>query len=147
MLVMNVEVERLRPNARLPEYKTAGAAGMDLYACLERSVRIYPGCHRVIGAGIAVAIPEGWEIQVRPRSGLALKNGITVLNAPGTIDSDYRGEIGALLINHSQETFVVNDGDRIAQLVIAQAWRMSLKVVGELPSTERGGGGFGSTGV
>lgn len=145
-----VKFKKLRLNARVPQYQTEGAAGMDLHACLactNSAITIKPGERALIGSGIAIALPQGYEAQVRPRSGLALKHGITVLNAPGTIDEDYRGEIGATLINHSSEEFTVWDGDRIAQIVVAPVTRAELEEVQDLPSTARGAGGFGSTGV
>lgn len=128
----------------LPAYATDGAAGMDVLAAEE--VTLAPGARHAVATGIAVAIPQGFEIQVRPRSGLALKYGITVANAPGTIDSDYRGEVKVILINHGSERFEVRRGDRIAQLVLAPVTRASWLPVDELDETERGEGGFGSTG-
>ena len=131
----------------LPEYQTAGAAGMDLRAALAESVSIPPGERRFVSTGLAVAIPHGYEGQVRPRSGLALRHGIGIVNSPGTIDSDYRGEIGIVLVNHGAEAFVVEPLARIAQLVIAPVARAELVVVESLDGTERGAGGYGSTGV
>jgi dUTP pyrophosphatase len=131
----------------LPEYQTAGAAGMDLRAALGESVVIPPGERRFVATGLAVAIPLGYEGQVRPRSGLALRHGIGIVNSPGTIDSDYRGEIGIVLVNLGAEPFVVEPLARIAQLVIAPVARADLEVVAALDSTERGAGGYGSTGV
>ncbi len=131
----------------LPAWQTAGAAGADLVAALEVPRWIAPGTWEVLPTGVALALPEGWEAQVRPRSGLAVRHGITVLNAPGTIDWDYRGEILVPLINHGREPFEVVRGARIAQLVLAPVVRASWTVVGELPDdTARGAGGFGSTG-
>ncbi len=130
----------------IPEYKTAGAAGADVCALVDSSVELNPGDKALIGTGLFFAIPDGYEIQVRPRSGLAAKNGVTVLNSPGTIDSDYRGELKVILINHGKEKFTVNKGDRIAQIVAAPVTRAAFSVVESLDQTERGSGGFGSTG-
>ena len=132
----------------LPQYMTAGAAGMDLVAAVEKEVTIPPGGFLPIPTGLQVALPEGFEGQIRPRSGLAARFGVTVLNAPGTIDSDYRGEIQVLLVNHGPADFVVSRGDRIAQLVIAGVVRGEWQeVTGDLAATARGEGGFGHTGV
>lgn len=128
----------------LPAYATEGAAGMDVLAA--EDVTLEPGARHAVATGLSVAIPYGYEIQVRPRSGLALKHGITVPNTPGTIDSDYRGELKAILINHGTEPFAIHRGDRIAQLVIAPVTRAKWDEVEELDATERGAGGFGSTG-
>ena len=130
----------------LPQYATAQSAGMDLRANLEEPVTLNPLERRLSPTGLHIALPAGYEAQVRPRSGLALKRGITVLNTPGTIDADYRGEIGVVLINLSQEPFVVNDGERIAQMVIARHEQADIVQVEELTDTERGAGGFGHTG-
>lgn len=132
--------------AVIPEYKTAGAAGADVCALLSGSVTIKKGGRAMIGTGLFFSIPEGYEIQVRPRSGLAAKNGVTVLNTPGTIDSDYRGELKVILINLGDSDFVVNSGDRIAQIVVAPVTIGVFEKVSELDETERGTGGFGSTG-
>ena len=131
----------------LPQYATAQSAGMDLRANLEEAVTLQPLERRLIPTGLHIALPVGYEAQVRPRSGLALKKGITVLNTPGTIDADYRGEIGVVLINLSQEPFVVNDGERIAQMVIARHEHGELIPVEVLDETERGEGGYGHTGL
>ncbi len=131
----------------LPAYQTKGAVGMDLCAAVESPLTIAPGDRALVPTGWAIAVPEGFEGQVRPRSGLALRHGVTVLNSPGTIDPDYRGELQVLLINHGREAFVVARGDRIAQLVIAPIIRAELIELPELPTTARGGGGYGSTGV
>ena len=136
-----------RSKHALPHYATEQSAGMDLRANLEEPVELKPLERRLIPTGLYIALPEGYEAQVRPRSGLALKQGITLLNAPGTIDADYRGEIGVILVNLSAETFVVKDGERIAQLVIARHEHISWKAVETLEETERGAGGFGHTGV
>jgi dUTP pyrophosphatase len=137
---------RVRNGAQLPKYMSDGAAGLDLAASLESEVTIPPGQRQLVGTGIAIALPRGFEAQVRPRSGLALKHGVTVLNTPGTIDEDYRGEIKVLLINHGQEAFVVRSGERIAQLVIAAVARVQLDEVSSLDATVRGDGGYGHTG-
>lgn len=131
----------------LPRYETEDAAGLDLRAALREPVEIAPGARRLVPTGLRVAIPRGYEGQVRPRSGLALKHGITVLNAPGTIDADYRGEIGIVLVNHGDVPFVIAPLDRIAQLVIAPVTRAEIALVTELSSTARGDGGYGSTGA
>ena len=131
----------------LPAYATPQSAGMDLRANLENPVVLQPMERRLIPTGLYIALPEGAEAQVRPRSGLALKHGITVLNSPGTIDADYRGEVGVLLINLSQEPFTVNDGERIAQMIIARHEQADFELVEELDQTERGAGGYGHTGV
>lgn len=146
-MIVQVKLRQMQSGAVRPKYMTPGAAACDLCACHIHPVEIYPGEHKLILTGWAVEIPEGYEGQVRPRSGLALRNGITVLNAPGTIDSDYRGEIGVVLINLGSMKFVVRGGDRIAQLVIAPVCRAGFGDVEELALTERGSGGYGSTGV
>lgn len=130
----------------LPEYQTASAAGLDLRAELDAPVHLRPLERAVIGTGLYVELPEGYEAQVRPRSGLAAKQGVTVLNSPGTIDADYRGEIGVILVNLSNEAVTINHGDRVAQLVIARYERAQWIAVEELNETARGSGGFGSTG-
>lgn len=139
-----IEYKKLRPDAFLPEIKTAGSSGADVRA-VER-VDLAPGEFKMVDLGFSVAIPEGYEIQVRPRSGLAAKHGVTVLNTPGTIDSDYRGPMKVILINHGPKTFSVNPGDRIAQLVLARVARARYEEVIDLNETVRGEGGFGSTG-
>jgi dUTP pyrophosphatase len=131
----------------LPAYATEHAAGMDLLAAVERDVVLQPGARAIVPTGIAIALPDGFEAQVRPRSGLAAKNGVTVLNAPGTIDADYRGEVGVILINHGQESFTVSRGMRVAQLVIARYVRAQWQEAEALSQTARGAGGFGSTGT
>lgn len=130
----------------LPSYATLASAGMDLKAVLAAPVSLAPLERKIIGTGLKIALPEGYEAQVRPRSGLAAKNGITVLNAPGTIDADYRGEIGVILVNLSNDEFTIEPGERIAQLVIAQYTQVKWSPVDQLDETERGKGGFGSTG-
>lgn len=134
-------------NHPLPAYETKGSAGIDLRANLSETLTLQPLERVLVKTGLFLELPESYEAQVRPRSGLALKKGITVLNAPGTIDADYRGEIGVILINLSQEKFSIHDGDRIAQLVFAQVEQAGLIEVNELNETKRGAGGFGSTGV
>jgi dUTP pyrophosphatase len=146
---MNIVVKRL-PNGEgleLPVYATEHAAGMDLLAAVDKPVILHPGEPLLIPTGIAIAIPEGFEAQIRPRSGLALKHGITVLNAPGTIDADYRAEVGVILINHGRRPFTIERGMRIAQMVVSIYVRAELGWVTELPETVRGQGGFGSTGL
>ncbi len=134
-----------RSKHALPKYQTAFSAGMDLYANLDEPVTLKPLERKLIATGLLMELPQGYEAQVRPRSGLAIKNGITVLNTPGTIDADYRGEIGVILVNLSAESFTVNDGDRIAQMVIAKHETAIWDEVDELSETDRGEGGFGST--
>lgn len=131
----------------LPAYATSGSAGLDLSAAIDVDIVIRPGARASVTTGIKMALPEGYEAQVRPRSGLARKHGITVINSPGTIDSDYRGELVVILINLGQEDFVIKRGMRIAQMVIAPIIQMQLMVVDELPDSERGEQGFGSTGL
>ncbi|ATX80321.1 deoxyuridine 5'-triphosphate nucleotidohydrolase [Mariprofundus aestuarium] len=130
----------------LPFYATTHAAGADLRAAVDEDVMIAPGEHALIKTGFAMALPDNYEAQVRPRSGLALKHGITVLNTPGTVDADYRGEVGVILINHGKESFVVSRGDRVAQMIIAPFVQANFHEVSELSETERGSGGFGSSG-
>ena len=136
-----------RGKQQLPQYATPLSAGMDLRANLDESITLRPLERRLIPTGLHIALPEGYEAQIRPRSGLALKKGITVLNSPGTIDADYRGEVMVLLINLSQEDFVVNAGERIAQMIIARHEQGEFVLVHELDDTERGEGGYGHTGV
>jgi len=131
----------------LPSYESAFASGMDLRAALKKPVELLPGERKLIPTGFKMAIPEGYEAQIRPRSGLAYRNGITLLNTPGTIDADYRGEVKILVINHGDEPFVISHGNRIAQMVIAPVQQMFVEEVDVLPETERGTGGFGSTGI
>lgn len=143
-----MEIKIINKSAHeLPEYETAASAGMDLRANLEQAVTLQPLDRAVIKTGLFIELPVGVEAQVRPRSGLAAKHGITVLNAPGTIDADYRGEIGVILVNLSSEAFTVQNGERIAQLVIANHERAAWQLVNALNTTDRGAGGFGSTGV
>lgn len=137
-------VKRLHPEATLPQRMTAGAAGMDL-ASVDR-LTIPPGEHGTVSTGLAVALPNGWEGQVRPRSGLAARKGLTVLNTPGTVDADYRGEVRVILQNHGQNAVIIRPGDRIAQLVVVPVPPVQVEEVDELPDTDRGDAGFGSTG-
>jgi len=143
---MNVQIINKSKHAT-PHYETKGAAGMDLKANIEAAITLKPFERAIIKTGLFIALPVGFEAQVRPRSGLAAKKGITVLNSPGTVDADYRGEIGVILVNLSNDVFVINDGERIAQLIIAKHERVSWQEVEILSETERGAGGFGSTGV
>jgi dUTP pyrophosphatase len=131
----------------LPKYETSGSAGMDLQAAIDESITLKSGEIKLVKTGIAIALEEGFEAQIRPRSGLALKNGITVLNTPGTIDSDYRGEICIVLINHSKTDFIIERGMRIAQIIIAKYSQAEITEVTDLDETQRGEGGFGSTGI
>lgn len=143
-----VKVKRVRPDSAnpLPEYMTSHSAGMDLYAELPQELNLAPGERVLIPTGIAIELPDGYEAQVRPRSGLALRHGISLVNSPGTIDTDYRGEIGIIVINHGSEPFTVRNGERIAQLVFAPFVRAVLVEAAELGGTKRGEGGFGHTG-
>ena len=146
MTAPRVLVKQLRPDAVVPRYMTDGAAGLDLCAAIDAPIELAPGARAAIATGLALAIPAGWEGQVRPRSGLAREHGVTVANAPGTIDSDYRGEAVVMLINLGDRPVVIESGMRIAQLVIAPVAQAELEVVDDLPATGRGAGGFGSTG-
>jgi dUTP pyrophosphatase len=142
-----LHARRLRPDATLPAAMSDGAAGLDLAAALDAPIVLAPGARALVPTGIALAIPAGHEGQVRPRSGLAARHGVTCLNAPGTIDADYRGEVKVILVNHGAAPFVVEHGMRIAQLVVAPVTRPEVLEVGDLPPSDRGAGGFGSTGV
>ncbi|MEL0146013.1 MAG: dUTP diphosphatase [Schleiferiaceae bacterium] len=142
---MNIKVHYSGKHA-LPQFETTQSAGMDLRANIEAPVVLKPGDRALIPTGIKMALPEGYEAQIRPRSGLAYKHGITVLNSPGTIDADYRGDVGVLLINHGREAFTVEDGMRVAQMVVAQYSQFEWESVEDLDETARGAGGFGSTG-
>ena len=146
---MKIAIKRLEhgEGLPLPQYATSGSAGMDLFAATEKEIVLQPGAIAAIPTGIAIALPSGWEAQLRPRSGMALKFGVTVLNAPGTIDSDYRGEIKAILVNHGAESFKVSRGTKVAQLVIAAHARVEWMESDNLDSTERADSGFGSTGL
>jgi len=145
-----LRVYKMRADAVVPRYKTSGAAGMDLAACLDTPLTLAPGRTARVPTGLQIALPAGHEGQVRPRSGLAARHGVTVLNAPGTVDEDYRGEVHVLLINHGDEAFTIQSGDRIAQLIVAPVTHVEIETVQDeaaLGGTERGEGGFGSTGV
>ena len=146
---IQVDIQRLANAAGLPlpSYATAGSAGMDLLAAVEAAVTLRPGARALVPTGIAIALPAGYEAQVRPRSGLALNHGVTLLNSPGTIDSDYRGEVKVILVNHGAEPFLVERGARIAQLVVAPVSHVNWSEQGELDNTDREAGGFGSTGL
>ena len=144
--MVKVLVKKLDPSVKLPEYKTEGASGMDLIAFVNEAINIKPKTSALIPTGISVAFSEDYEIQIRPRSGLAAKNNISVLNTPGTIDSDYRGEIKVIIFNHSNNNFIVKNGDRIAQMILAPIMKMELEEAKNLPQTIRGKSGFGSTG-
>ena len=144
--MIKVLIKKLNPAVKLPEYKTSGASGMDLIAFIKKSVSVKSKTSSIIPTGLSVAFQEKYEIQIRPRSGLAAKNNITVLNTPGTIDSDYRGEIKVIIYNHGDDDFIINNGDRIAQMVLSPIIKMDLEEVKNLPKTIRGEGGFGSTG-
>ena len=144
--MIKVLIKKLNPAVKLPEYKTSGASGMDLIAFIEKSVSVKSKTSSIIPTGLSVAFQEKYEIQIRPRSGLAAKNNITVLNTPGTIDSDYRGEIKVIIYNHGDDDFIINNGDRIAQMVLSPIIKIDLEEVKNLPKTIRGEGGFGSTG-
>lgn len=146
MTNINIKVVA-KEGAKLPLYKTSGAAGADICALLEKPLVVESGKSAMVPTGLFFEIPEGYEVQIRPRSGLAAKNGVTVLNTPGTIDSDYRGEINVILINLGDKPFTVNNGDRIAQMLLAPVIQAEFSVVTSLDETERGAGGFGSTGV
>ena len=145
-----LRVYKMRADAVVPRYETSGAAGMDLAACLTTSITLEPGGTARVPTGLQIALPPGHEGQVRPRSGLAARHGVTVLNAPGTIDEDYRGEVQVLLINHGPESFTISHGERIAQLIVAPVTQVEIETINDeatLGGTERGEGGFGSTGI
>lgn len=149
MSTLNIKIKKINPenNQNLPSYATSDSAGMDLTATVTEDVVLAPGERKLIPTGIAIELPQGYEAQIRPRSGLALKSGLSLVNAPGTIDADYRGEIGVIMINHSNTDFTVTPGMRVAQMVVAKYERVSWNIVEELGESERGEGGFGSTGV
>ena len=144
--MIKVLVKKLNSSAKLPSYKTNGASGMDLMACINKPIDLKPGESFLVPTGLSVAFPEEYEIQIRPRSGLAAKNSISILNTPGTIDSDYRGEIKIILFNHGNKNFKINKNDRIAQMVLTPVIKMDLEETNELPVSIRGERGFGSTG-
>jgi len=144
--MVKVLIKRLNTKVKIPEYKTSGSSGMDLMAFLDNEVQIKPYNSALVPTGLSIAIPNDYEIQIRPRSGLAAKSNISVLNTPGTIDSDYRGELKIILFNHGKDNFTINNGDRVAQMVLAPVLKMEFEEVDSLPETIRGQGGFGSTG-
>jgi dUTP pyrophosphatase len=144
--MVKVFIKKLNSSAQLPSYKTSGASGMDLMACIEKTINLEPGKSCLIPTGLSVAFPKEYEIQIRPRSGLAAKNNISVLNTPGTIDSDYRGELKIILFNHSKVNFTINNNDRVAQMILTPIIKMELEESDRLPDSIRGKGGFGSTG-
>ena len=144
--MVKVLVKRLDSKVKIPQYKTSGSSGMDLMAFVKNSIKIEPNTLELVPTGLSVAIPEDLEIQIRPRSGLAAKSSISVLNTPGTIDSDYRGELKIILFNHGNKDFIINNNDRIAQMVLTPVIKMEIEEVDQLPETIRGSGGFGSTG-
>ena len=144
--MVKVLIKKLDPSVKLPEYKTIGASGMDLIAFIREPLELKPQMSCIVPTGLAVAFPENYEIQVRPRSGLASKNNISILNTPGTIDSDYRGEIRVIIHNHGNRNFIINNGDRIAQMILCPVVKMKLEEAIDLPETIRGQSGFGSTG-
>lgn len=144
--MVKVLIKKLFPEVKLPLYKTLGSSGMDLMAFVDTPILISPKTSALIPTGLSMAFPQEYEVQIRPRSGLAAKNNISVLNTPGTIDSDYRGEIKVIIYNHGNENFVINNNDRIAQMILTPVIKMELKETDELPKTVRGEDGFGSTG-
>ena len=144
--MVKVLIKKLDPQVKLPEYKTTGASGMDLLAFIKKPLAVKPQTSLLIPTGLSVAFPDDYEIQIRPRSGLAAKNNISVLNTPGTIDSDYRGEIKVIIYNHGDADFIINNGDRIAQMILTPVIKMKLEETIDLPETIRGKSGFGSTG-
>ncbi len=144
--MVKVLVKKLNSKVKLPEYKTVGSSGMDLMAFIDAPITIKPNTLEIVPTGLSIAIPEDLEVQIRPRSGLSAKFKIGILNTPGTIDSDYRGEIKIILFNHGNEEFVVNNNDRVAQMILTPIIKMVLEEVDQLPKTIRGSGGFGSTG-
>ena len=144
--MVKVLIKKLNPAVKLPKYETSGASGVDLTAFIEEAIDLKPKQSALIPTGLSVAFSEDFEIQIRPRSGLAAKNNISVLNTPGTIDSDYRGEIKVIIYNHGSENFLINNGDRIAQMILTPVLKMEFEEVNNLPKSIRGKGGFGSTG-
>ena len=144
--MVKILIKKLNPKVKLPKYKTDGSSGMDLMAFLSKPISIMPQKSELIPTGLSIAIPDNTEVQIRPRSGLAAKNNISVLNTPGTIDSDYRGELKVILYNHGSEEFIVNNDDRIAQMILVPIIKATFEEVENLPETIRGDGGFGSTG-
>jgi dUTP pyrophosphatase len=144
--MVKVLIKKLNPAVEIPSYKTKGASGLDLMAFIDKPIILAPKCSNLVPTGLSVAFSEEYEIQIRPRSGLAAKNNISVLNTPGTIDSDYRGEIKIILFNHGNDQFIINNRDRIAQMILTPVFKMEFELVDNLPDTLRGKGGFGSTG-
>jgi dUTP pyrophosphatase len=146
--MLKAQIKRLpnNPDLPLPQYMSEHAAGMDLFAAVGKPSVIPPGGWELIPTGIAIALPDGYEAQVRPRSGLALKQGVSILNTPGTVDADYRGEVGVILMNHSHQDLIIKRGDRIAQMIVNKIEKIQFEEVKELPETQRGAGGFGHTG-
>ena len=144
--MVKVLIKKLSPEVKLPSYETSGSSGMDLQAHIESSVTIKPKTSSLIPTGLSVAFSENYELQIRPRSGLAAKNNISILNTPGTIDSDFRGEIKIIIYNHGNNDFFINNGDRIAQMILTPVVKMEFEETNDLPDTMRGDGGFGSTG-
>ena len=144
--MVKVLIKKLDPSVKLPEYKTSGASGVDLIAFLKKSIFVKPKTSYLVPTGLSVAFSEDYEIQIRPRSGLAIKDSISVLNTPGTIDSDYRGEVKIIIYNHGDKDFIINNGDRVAQMILSPVTKMEFKEVNDLPETIRGKSGFGSTG-
>lgn len=144
--MIKVLVKKLKPGVKLPAYKTSGASGMDLMAFIEQPIKLAPNSSCLVPTGLSVAFSEDYEVQIRPRSGLAAKKNISVLNTPGTIDSDYRGEIKIILFNHSKKEFIINNEDRVAQMILTPIIKMELEESDNLPDTIRGEAGFGSTG-
>ena len=144
---MNIQAIQLKANAILPEYQTVGAAAADVHACLDEPVTLQPMERKMVPAGFSLAVPVGYEVQIRARSGLSIKHGIAMVNGVGTIDSDYRGELGMLVINLGQEAFTIEPGMRIAQMVLSKCERITWQLVDSLDETDRGSGGYGSTGI
>ena len=144
--MVKVLIKKLNPSVKLPSYKTSGASGMDLMAFIEEPIELKPGTSCLVPTGLSLAFSKEYEIQIRPRSGLAAKNNISILNTPGTIDSDYRGELKIILFNHGSQNFMIKNNDRVAQMVLVPIIKMELEETNELPKTIRGEGGFGSTG-
>ena len=144
--MVKILVKKLNPKVQLPAYKTSGASGMDLMAFINQPIKVAPNTSSIVPTGLSLAFSEDYEIQIRPRSGLAAKNNISVLNTPGTIDSDYRGEIKIILFNHGNKEFIINNNDRVAQMILMPVVKINLEEAENLPDTIRGEGGFGSTG-
>ena len=145
--MIKIQIKKLSPAVSIPKYETPGSSGMDVAAYIKNNIIIYPGENALVATGFSLSIPVGYEIQIRPRSGLAAKKNITVLNTPGTIDADYRGEIKVILVNLGKDKFIIENGDRIAQMVVCPVIQANLEEVKELSHTKRGSGGFGSTGT